>query len=351
MAAWIGVEAQSAFDALNLILKEIDNPDHATEFSIEFIVALLGDRFNQIKSKYQDYVRPEILLPLINLMHTYIRSSEDIDRTTGGVYSPTLRDEAQSARNRLSQLLINIPGKATYQALIELAQSHPDEQSRQWYVLEAKQRAEADAEFDSWQSEDIKHFAKEAEKSPHNHRELFELTVSRLLDLKNDLEDGDASNAALLQLIKDEAKHRIYIGNWLRERSLGRYSVPQEEELADAKRPDIRIHGFGFDGPVPIELKIVCSWTGTQLVERLNNQLCGQYLRDTRSNCGIFLLVYIGKKKHWEHPQSRQNLDFDSLIQLLREEVAAIIAKDDKIESIEIVGINLLKRTMKKSFS
>jgi hypothetical protein len=345
LAAWIGVEAQGAFNALNLILKEIDNPDYATDFSTQFIVALLGDRFNQVKSKYQDYVRPEILFPLIKLMHTHIRSSEDIDRTTVG-FSPTLRDEAQSARNRLSQLLINIPGKATYHALMELAQSHPDEQSRQWYVLEAKQRAEADAEFDSWQSEDIKYFAKEAEKPPHTHRELFDLTFSRLLDLKDDLEDGDASNAPLLQLTPEETRHRIYIGNWLRERSLGRYSVPQEEELADAKRPDIRVHGSGFDGPVPIELKIACSWTGSELVESLKNQLCGQYLRDVRSNCGIFLLVYIGNKKHWEHRQSRQNLDFDSLIQLLREEAAAIVTRDDKIESVEIVGINLRKRTV-----
>jgi hypothetical protein len=186
LAAWIGVEAQGAFNALGLILKEIDNPDCATDFSTQFIVTLLGDRFNQVKSKYQDYVRPEILLPLIKLMHTYICSSEDIDRTKGGVYSPTLRDEAQSARNRLSQLLSNIPGKATYQALMELAQSNPDEQYRQWYELEAKQRAEADAEFNSWQSKDIKHFSKEAEKPPHTHRELFELMVSRLFDLKND---------------------------------------------------------------------------------------------------------------------------------------------------------------------
>jgi hypothetical protein len=345
LAAWIGVEAQGAFNALSLILEEIDNSDHATDFSIQFIVALLGDRFNQVKSKYQDYVRPEILFPLIKLMHTHIRSSEDINRTKGGAYSPTLRDEAQSARSRLSQLLINIPGKATYHALMELAQSHPDEQYRQWYELEAKQRAEADAEFDSWQSEDIKHFSKEAEKLPHTHRELFYLTFSRLLDLKNDLEDGDASNAALLQLTKDETKHRIYIGNWLRESSLGRYSVPQEEELADAKRPDIRIHSSDFDGPVPIELKIACSWTGSQLVERLNNQLCGQYLRDTRSNCGIFLLVYVGNKQHWQHPQSKQNLDFDNLIQLLKEETAAIVTRDNKIESVEIVGINLIKRT------
>jgi hypothetical protein len=351
IAAWMGVDAQSAFDNLSLILKGIDNTDHATNFLIQFIAALIGDRLSQLKSQYQDYVRPEILLPLIKLMHTYIRSSEDIDRTKGSAYSPTPRDDAQSARDRLSQLLINIPGKATYQALIELSQSHPDEHFKRWYILEAKQRAEADAEFYSWQSGDIKHFAKEAEKTPHNHRELFNLTLSRLFDLRHDLEDGDASNAALLQLTKDETMHRIYIGNWLRERSLGRYSVPQEEELADAKRPDIRIHGFGFDGPIPIELKIACSWTGSQFVERLNNQLCGQYFRDNRSNCGIFLLVDIGNKKHWKHPQSRQNLDFDSLIQLLREEAAAIIARDNKIESVEIVGINLSKRNSIKLIS
>ncbi len=117
----------------------MDDSAHATDFSVQFIVALLGDKFFlQVKSNYQDYVRPDSLLSLIKLMHTYIRSSEDIDRTQGGAYSPTLRDEAQSARNRLSQLLSNIPGKATYQALMELAQSHPDEQSRQWYFLEAK---------------------------------------------------------------------------------------------------------------------------------------------------------------------------------------------------------------------
>ena len=29
--------------------------------------------------------------------------------------------------------------------------------------------------------------------------------------------------------------------------------VPQEEELADAKRPDIRVHCSSFDAPVPIE--------------------------------------------------------------------------------------------------
>jgi hypothetical protein len=280
-------------------------------------------------------------------MHTCVRRTEDINRVGTGVYSPGLRDYAQEARDRLFQLLRNIPGKPTYLALIDLAQHHPDKDSIEWYAVNAKRRAEEDAENEPWQPGDIGHFAEEAERNPRNHCELFEMTVSRLHDLKADLEDGDTSIAEILQSVQDETKHRNVIGRWLRERSLGRYNVPQEEELTDAKRPDIRIHGFGFDGPVPIELKIADKWSPTQLIERLNNQLCGDYLRDIRSNRGIFLLVYRGTKTYWKHPVSGTHLNFYDLVLLLETEARAIEAKDNKIESIEIVGIDLTKRTGK----
>ncbi|HPD60243.1 MAG TPA: hypothetical protein PKV48_00575, partial [Thermodesulfobacteriota bacterium] len=125
----------------------------------------------------------------------------------------------------------------------------------------------------------------------------------------------------------------------------GRYSVPQEEELADGKLPDIRVHGVGFDGPVPIELKVVDNnWSAPKLVERLHNQLCEQYLRDIRSNCGIYLLIYRGEKKKWKHPKTGDNLDFCGLVKLLEEEAEGITTNDQKIESIAIVGIDLTKR-------
>lgn len=121
--------------------------------------------------------------------------------------------------------------------------------------------------------------------------------------------------------------------------------MPQEEELADAKKPDIRIHGVGFDGPVPIELKIMDNkWSGANLVERLNNQLCGQYLRDIRSNCGIFLLIYLGKKMSWKHPKTDKKLDFYKLVSFLEKEVKKITVRNNKVESIEIIGIDLKKR-------
>ena len=71
---------------------------------------------------------------------------------------------------------------------------------------------------------------------------------------------------------------------YTREHARGRYDVPQEEELADAKRPDIRVHCSSFDAPVPIELKIADNWGGPSLFERLQNQLCGDYLRDSRES-------------------------------------------------------------------
>jgi hypothetical protein len=169
-----------------------------------------------------------------------------------------------------------------------------------------------------------------------------------LLDLKADLENGDTSIAEILIPVKDERRHRIYISGWLREKVHGRYSVPPEEELADRKKPDMRIHGFGFDGPVPIELKVADNWLGTVLVERLHNQLCGQYLRDVRSNCGIYLLVYRGQgRKTWQIPGSRKRIDFTGLIRLLKDEAQKIIMKDTKIESIKIIGVDLTKRIKK----
>lgn len=349
LAGWMCVEAEGALQALKSVLSQIADSAQETEFSMRFIVALLGERRERAVTEYQDYIKPEILLPLIKLMYAHIRREEDIDRMGGGAYSPGLRDHAQDGRGRLFELLLNIPGKATYLALIDLAKHHPNEAMRTRCLIYAKRRAEADTDVEPWNSGDIAHFAKEAEKVPQNNRELYELTISRLLDLKSDIEEGDTSIAEILMQVEDERRIRIYIGDWLRNRSNGKYSVSQEEELADRKEPDIRLHGLGFDGPVPIELKISNNWSGPKLFERLHNQLCGQYLRDARSNNGIFMIVCRGKKKKWALPESGKKVNFSALIQFLKEETGKIVATDSKIEAIEIIDIDLTQRNRKNS--
>jgi hypothetical protein len=343
-ALWLGaltcVDATTALEILILKLDTFQLKQDATEFVMQFLVSLFY--WKEQRDTNSDYLRVEILLPLIKIAHEYV--SSDDDKKTGGVMG--LRDNAQDSRRYLFELLLKIPGKETYKALLDLAENDPETKNRNFYPMHAKRRAEEDAEPVPWQIDNITEFLNEIECTPKNHRELFELSKYRLFDLKDDLEQGDASLSAILSLEKNETKDRNFIGCWVRERSKGKYSVPQEEELADGKKPDLRIHGNGFDAPVPIELKIADNnWTVTSLKERLENQLCGDYLRDPRSNCGIFLVIYRGEKGSWEHPVTKENLNFAELLEILKEKANMIVASSSKIEAIEVIGIDLTLRT------
>jgi hypothetical protein len=165
-----------------------------------------------------------------------------------------------------------------------------------------------------------------------------------LLDLKDDLEGGDDSVAGILREVSEETKMRNYLGHELRSKAFGRYSIPQEEEFADAKRPDLRFHGVGFDAPVPGELKLADKWTGPQLFERLENQLAGDYLRDNRSGYGIFVLVYGGEKQGWDVPNAPNRVDFAGLVEALRKHWTEISRKFPDVVDITIIGIDLTKR-------
>jgi hypothetical protein len=213
------------------------------------------------------------------------------------VFSPGPRDDAQDARNALFGMIQETPGKAAYLALMEISLAHPAQGMRPWMAFHAKAKAAQDAEAEVWSLQQILDFSYQLERTPANHRDLWTLAVDRLNNLKADLEDGDSSIAGILKGVSAETDMRKYIGNWCRERAAGRYIIPQEEELADAKRPDLRFHGSGFDGPVPVELKLADKWTGPALFERFEVQLCGDYLRDRRSSRGVFVLVYRGERE------------------------------------------------------
>ncbi len=254
-----------------------------------------------------------------------------------------MRDDAQEARDRLFGLMKETPGKAAYLALQALIDHHPDEQARPWFRVHAKNKAEADGDLQPWKTNEVREFTESLERTPHDHRSLFELACHRLLDLKADLEQGDDSIASILRKIDQETEVRKFIGGWCRDRALGRYSIPQEEELADAKKPDMRWHGNGFDAPVPVELKLADNWPGPDLFERFQNQLCGDYLRDMRSGHGIFVLVYRGEKTRWELPYGGA-VDFSSLVQSLQGRWTKISAAYANVDGVFVVGIDLTAR-------
>jgi hypothetical protein len=309
-----------------------------------FVTRLWASRSSEAANVRQAFVKPQHLKELYLLMQTYIRESDDIDRSGGGVYSPDIRDNAQDARNSLFEQLKQIPGKDAFVALDEIARQHPRTASRPWLASYAKSKAEQDADLVAWTPESARDFYEHLDRTPTNHRELAELAVMRILDLKDDLENGDESVAKLLMRVKEEPEMRNFLAHELRKTASGRYTITQEEEFADGKCPDLRFHGIGFDAPVPAELKLAERWTGPKLFERLETQLSGDYLRDNRSRRGIYVLVNLDKTAHWELPGSSNRVDFDHLVLALQDHWDYFSPSHPQIDEITILGIDLAKR-------
>jgi hypothetical protein len=352
-AVWTSVEPLYALPSLEKHLNSIATSKESTSFAIQFILYLLGPRLNATISR-NAFKAANFLKHIHILMHKYIRVDQDIHRPSGTVFPLGLRDDAQDARNSLIELIQNIPGKETYFALTEIAKAHPKENYKTWFMRLAKDRAEMDADIiEPWSPQQLLDFHENLDRTPNNHQDLAELAYRRLLDLKDNLENGDDSIAGTLLRIELEPEMRKFIGRELREKASGRYGIPQEEELADAKKTDLRFHGMGFDAPVPVELKLAQKWSGPELFERMENQLCRDYLRDHRSSHGIFLLVHQGKRNEkesernrWQLPDSKKRVCFDELIFELENYWGTHLSpKFPNISDIHVVGIDLTKRS------
>lgn len=237
-----------------------------------------------------------------------------------------------------------ISGREAYQAIKVISEEHPDPGLRPWFTLQARLKAEADSERPAWSAEQVSEFGEFFERNPANHRELFDLAVLRLLDLKHELENGDHSVASVLIRTELEIELRNFIAQRCNGAARGRYVIPQEEELPDAKRPDLRWQSSMFKGPVPTELKIADNWTGPQLFERMEVQLAGDYLRDEASTCGIYLLVNRGvKRKRWRLPSGKWAA-FEALVPALQDHWMSIAPEFQGVEEVRVIGIDLSKR-------
>lgn len=340
---WVGVAPDVAIPALAARIAEIQDDGKKTEFAMRFITSLLGHRHDG-RGARQAYRTVAHMKTLYLLISQYVREQEDIERAGKGVYSPELRDNAQDARNTLFAFIRDAPGKESFLALSEIAQHHPNEAARPWMASYAKSKATQDGDATPWHPARVREYHEHIERTPDNHRDLWDLACDRLHDLKRDLEDGDSSIASILLKVEEETEMRKFIGNWCRDRAAGRYSVTQEEELADAKRPDLRFYGIGFDAPAPVELKVADRWTGPRLFESLEEQLSGSYLRDVRSSRGIFLLFYQKPRDGWELPMSGYAKSFDELLVALRNHWITIAIRFPDVEDLNIIGIDLTKR-------
>ena len=345
LVTWMCLDSQPALKALKKYIRSY-NRDAKKKFLMHFVGWLEGSATSRqrLNTVHRDYSKVGILRELIRLAHDYIRPEDDNKRLNRGVYSPDERDDAEAARDQLFNQLQQIPGKEAFDAIQEIAQYWSRKDVRWWFAQQAQLRAVTDAKNEPWTEQDVLSYIKDTEVEPQNQSDLFNLVQSRLLDFKYELENDDSSYADTLQKVSQEVEQRKFISNILRDKSKQKYTVAQEEELADKKRTDIRIHHPHVQSPVPIELKIADKWTGNKLFERLENQLCGDYMRELSANHGIYLLMYRGEDRKSWLPDGYKTLKFDALVDALQKFVDDKIESISSIHKIKVIGIDLTFR-------
>lgn len=318
----------------------------ATRAAQIFVTALMGG--SHVRDSGPNIGRfrtPEHLKSLYVLMHRYIQAKEDINRADGGVYSPELRDDAQNARNKLFNLLSEIPGKASYTVIKQLIHEHPDPDYRPWMTKRAYKRAEEDGDLEPWTAEQVSVFDKSQTITPVTHRQLFDLGVHRLLDLKNWLERGNDSPWQTWQRANGETEMRTLIAGWLNQQCRDQYTTAQESELANSQRMDIWLHNTKVHSPMPIELKLLDKgWSGPKLCERLRNQLAGDYLREESAGCGVMLLVWQGREPEKRWTINGRCVGLSELASALKLYWQSIADEFTGVEAIDVVVIDLTIR-------
>ncbi len=344
-AMWVDVAPETGIASVESWLDGLDE-SLAKIAAQHFVIQLLGDRRHWGGWAYaQKFKSVDYLSKLYVLMHRYIRVEEDIDRSGGGVYSPGLRDDAQDARNQLFNIMADISGKETYDALLELSRNHPVERQRDWMIKQARRCAERDADDHPWTGEQIYEFSTLMLREPTTHRQLFDLGVSHLNDFKDWLEQGNDSLYQTYQRACDETEMRKIVAHWVNSHTHGRYTCAQENPLANDQRPDIWLQHPSVVSPVPIELKLLDkSWSGSDLCERLRNQLAGDYLREVTAGCGVFLLVWQGSQPGRQWEVNAQRVGVEGLQQALTSYWKSISLQLPNVSAIEIIVIDLTIR-------
>lgn len=344
LLVWMCIEADGAIDVLDSWLVGITDSGEADDLVKDLAVMLTNDYGGHcFNSRLQDYLRPAPLKRLVLLTYNHVRVEEDQHRS--GVYTPNRRDHAQSARWKLVESLAAYPSRENYAALIALENELLPESSRKVMRHLARMCADKAAATAPWKTKDVLDFARTGTSVPRTDRELFYLALLRLDDVKFNLEQGDASVAALLKRAKDEPEVRAYFTDELRKASNGHYSVIPEEEMTDKKKPDLKFHAMTVDSTVPVELKIADNWSLADLKGQIHNQLIGQYLRAEETRYGVFLLVYKGRKSYWKaHSPGQRVNSFEALCEFLQLDADSPQKRDVEVEEIRVVGIDLTKR-------
>ena len=283
--------------------------------------------------------RARALGQLVRYAYAYIRPEDDLVHE--GSYSPNTRDKAERARDFLLFRLLDTPGPKARRVVLALAAKDDFASISDRLRLLVRQRTADDAEFEAFDPEAVTALEKRYEAPPRDRDGLFAVMLDRLDDLAYGLAHDDFTDRQMLQHITKEPEMQRTLAWRIKARANDAYLVTREEEVADQKRPDIRLLAVTSDQKAAVEVKIADNWTLTDLERALCSQLVGQYLRDASCKAGCLLLTYHGIKNYWEHPDTKKRLDFPEMVAFLTDKARVIEEENSYDVRIAVFGLDL----------
>jgi hypothetical protein len=287
----------------------------------------------------QSYLTAEVLGRLVPVIARHVRYADDQHRADAGGNSPNSRDYAQEFREGLFQRLANLSDAKASEVLEQLA-NEPALTSRRDYLRHLREDlVERLVEVERWRPADIRIFEREHETDPYTDFDLYRIARKRLSDIKNAVEHSDTGLRTQLAETAKERDLRIWLANELMERRRNRYVASQEVEIDQQQHPDIRLENSRA-GYVSLEIKLASEWSVPVLLERLENQLFGQYLRAHDARYGFFVLGLIDNTHRWDNPSGGRRLTFEHVVALLNERAAELCAREGGQKIGTIISID-----------
>ncbi len=279
----------------------------------------------------------------IPIVVRYIREEDDRDHSNGEAYSPTPQDDAAQFRSLLWGWLRDSENSEADVVLQDLLIDPLMTGYRDWILELLDNRRSRRADDVPWKAKDVRTFADEYLIPPRSDYRLYRLICRHLKDIqgyyerseipdtRNKLREGDLE-VRLRNLLHDDLYKRA--GNW--------YSVTAESEVDLEQRPDLTISRPGLNSlPIEVKLANLEHWPLHKLLERLENQLVGQYLRAESVRFGVYVLGNTDPERRWKDIDGSTLVDFQIVVQRVAERATELENKFRQgVDGIRVVGID-----------
>lgn len=304
----------------------------------EHTLGELFDRHDPITSSALDHASVPTLERFLRLAYFYIRPEQDIVHE--GVYSPGVRDSAESARNLILRAILDRPGADAFRALRHVADDPEFALRAEQFRELAQGKAERDGEPPPWNEAEVVTFERQRTAAVKTGADLFRVVMSVLTDIQFQLTKDDVSSRPLLERANDEDEVKNWIVEQMKYRSRGRFNAYREAQVAQGNKPDVIVSSTAAQCEVGIEVKHGgMSWTPRQLEKALRQQLATDYLKPPTRRHGIFLVTHHGQRG-WRNPKSNKPMTFEALIRWLEAIAKTLIENDSGPIEVKCFGID-----------